>query len=273
MAGFKPLGVSTTDVLSSPLLLRGLITIAVVALYFKTDPAHAMSPPYNPWFGEVFSADARDLPSGVEVAQSPVERVGDVGLEIRNYSDTPLYLRWPGGSPRLDMPPELVEVQVSPGAATWRKVDLGQAFQWQTLRCMPEACAGYWAFTGTSIKLAPSSLRHFAVGLQQRNMRGGGAAGSARPADVEVPPREDAELRLLYGERPLVVPLTLTYVLNSAYEEIRAGWEEGQQNLSKLAAVVMIAGLIAVVGFAAMFGWVIVWMVRELYGWWRRLFA
>lgn len=264
MKGFKRLGVSRTEVPSSPPLLRGFIAIALLAICFSAEPARAMTPPYNPWFGEVFSADARDLPQGVEIAQLPAGRVGDVRLEIRNFSDTPLYLRSPGGSPRLDLPPELVGVRVPSGAATWLKVDMGQAFQWQTYKCTPETCVGYWAFTGTSIKLDPSSMRHIAVGLQQRNIRGGGAAGSRRPAEVEVPAPENAELRLVYGERLLVVRLTLTYVLNPAYEEIRASWEEGQQNLSKAALGVMIAGLIAVVGVTAMAGWVVVWMVRKL---------
>lgn len=49
--------------------------------------------------------------------------------------------------------------------------------------------------------------------VQRRNQ-----TGDNRPATVSLPPPQQTELTLVYGDQRLVVPLTISYALNQAYD-------------------------------------------------------
>jgi hypothetical protein len=253
--------------------VRLLLTLACAMIPVASEPAHAMTPAYNPWFGEVLVADSMGWPPGVQIVTLPPAPNGDVGLEVRNSSATPLYLLSARPQPVGDLPLDLRGINLPPGYVAVQRVELDQAFRWDKPVCPVGRCEPRWVEAGDSIKIEGSAVYSVVPALEKRNKRDGGAAGPRRPADVQVPPGQNAEMRLVYGDRLVLVPVTLTFVVNPEYEQVRAAVEEGQWNLLKMLLPFYIVACLMLLAFAAMFGWVFVWMIRELCAWWRRRFA
>jgi hypothetical protein len=110
-----------------------ILAFGVASALAHPHVADAMTPRRTDWFGEIVSVEPAGLPSGVAIVQLPAEPNGDTGLEIRNSSDTPLYLlsdlakyRYTWGKGPL--PPDPAEHRLPTGMVADRKAQSGRAF-------------------------------------------------------------------------------------------------------------------------------------------------
>jgi hypothetical protein len=247
-----------------------IIALGVASTLAPPRAADAMTPIRNAWFAEIFSADPRALPAGVEIVPLPAESNGDSGLEIRNTSDTPLYLLWDSVSYGREwgtrpLPPDIADDQLPPGTVAFQKAQFGQAFTWVTNVCTGDTCDPRWLEMrlNSGITVDRRTMYSVVSGLENRNKVEFGVEGEPRPANIRLPDSQHSSLTLMYGTDSVTVPITLTYGINPKYEEVRASIQAGQWIWLGIAVVFLGVLLAMMIGFV----WVIVrigaWAVRR----------
>ena len=165
--------------------------LALMLAAVGASPAAACSPRLPDWwFTEQFAFGAGALPPNVTYASVVISHYGAGGrgfLEISNQSAIPLYLL-----ARSDKPQEAIESL---------PVALPQGM-----------IPAYKIGTGEKVTLGVENLAKLASGIQDHNQQ-----ANQRPAQVQVPGAQSAPLTLVYGDRVVEAPLTLSYTLNTTY--------------------------------------------------------
>ena len=162
-----------------------IFAFLLLALVDSTVLACEPEPP-DWWFDEEFTTEPNALPPGVSVSSAVTWERAE--LTISNKVATPVYFLAPVGDEGA--PDTSLSVALPPDMGIAQKVSAGAT---ETLQIED------------AFRLAPA--------LKDQNER-----YTERPADVAVPAPQTADLTLVYDDRLLTVPLTLTYKLNPDYD-------------------------------------------------------
>jgi hypothetical protein len=203
------------------------VVLALVAFLFSASPATACSPvPPDPWFVEVITFDTRQLPIGITVILTSTNSFP--GFRLHNTSQIPLII-----------PPTL------PNQPTIKVL----ANEWFEQR------DGRWA--RITEELGNVTVRHAAqpqLDYPQPQYT------NARPANVRVPATQQTEVRLIYGDRPVVLPMTVVYELNPAYRSESYGQYQAGVSGCSLSPIIPLAIFFSImaVGISVALGRVII---------------
>ncbi len=217
-----------------------ILCLSLLLFQVNTRPVAACSPlPPDWWFTEVFTVDDQHLPPDISIKSSVTsdKMFGDRGyLEIANNSATPLYLLAQGQAG--DRVVAELPVTLPEGMIPTHKLTADQ-----------------------SLLLDVKRLASMALGLQDRNRQ-----ADDRPTDGELPASQQAQLILVYGDRLITVPVTLSYVLNPNYDPKQS--QNSAQACAVMALIMIplvslwyavkwgfLLGLVIFVGICAWIGW------------------
>ena len=192
-------------------------------------------PPLQPWFIEHFTVGQSTLPDGVsvEVIPNTTFRLPSEYLSVTNTSPTFLYLTTieppysvPTG-PQFEAPP----VQLPAHGIPVFRVASGQTAVWDVTSTNPP-----WKFGWKPVEvegydssdalrlyisrdnLAPASYEYYSYNIARFDSRNTFDYGGERPPNILIPAPHTIVLPMVYGTSEIDVPLTISYILNEAYE-------------------------------------------------------
>ena len=197
-------------------LVFRILMAGIWCVLFPHATAHACSPaPPTPWFTEQLTFSEVALPPGVTLRTTNSRTI-----VLANSSHTPLYVigKLDIGGNEYERLPVAFPADTGP----LHKLINGQVFTWGPMivdQDQPPVLAWDkdWSDgSGLAITAWPDAVsagRGPIASVLQRNQ-----TGDNRPATVALPPPQQTELTLVYGDQRLVVPLTISYALNQAYD-------------------------------------------------------
>jgi hypothetical protein len=195
-----------------------LICVGILWLvqFFTPSPVAACSPaPPTPWFVEQLSVGAASLPTGVSLRSLSPTRIA-----VSNRSTTPLYVIGQldiGGTEY-----EQLAIRFPPDTGALHRLVAGQLLTWGPGSAGPDKPPVLmWnedRLDTEALEIAawPNSIssgRGSVAPIERRNQ-----TGDHQPATVAVPPSQQTQLTLVYGDQLFTVPLTVSYILNKDYD-------------------------------------------------------
>jgi hypothetical protein len=198
-----------------PSLLRRrwktLILLAMLALATTTTPLPAAACSYSVpgWYKVSTTLGTPALPAGISVVESPGGRT----ISISNATPTPLYLiaNFMTGEDEF----EAIGQSFPDGYGPTHKVVDGHAWVWSPPR-----------YTGKSGWTWQPSRNALELLITEGAIESNGGTviyfntmvGDGRPADAAPPAPEQGEIRLVYGDELVVIPVEIAYELNPDYQ-------------------------------------------------------
>lgn len=204
----------------TPVFVRVFTLLLFCCTLVRAPSLHACSTPVpDSWFVETITVDEHMLPQGVQLqvaSPQPPDQPNTI-LTLQNSSTTPLYLltrQWP---PNAAIAPVLVTLPE--GMMPTFKAVAQRTYEWtqNPQNVDPEMI---W-LERPDLPLAISiwqnkvgSLRgDIIIDLEPRN-----PSFEVRPTAISAPPAQTVDIPLVYGDRLLHLPLTITYALNPSYD-------------------------------------------------------
>jgi hypothetical protein len=173
--------------------------------------------PEPPWFIEHFSLKPFDFPPGVS-ANIVIDDHGFEYLVIKNYSSINLFVvsePYEGGTNR-----ENINVELPPGFHPQFKVVDGQAYYWRNGWRNGRSTISEGDVDSIWLSISDNSIRcnsDRVLELEPLNR-----FSSDRPKDVKIPESQEALLPIVYGNKFIYIPLTISYTLNEKYHPTEA---------------------------------------------------
>ncbi len=207
-------------------------------------------PPPQPWFEEHLSVQSGSLPDGVGIEVSEISSTAppSVYLVITNRSLTPLYIF---GKPEIDFPSyEKATTQMPSGTYPLLKIVSGKAYHWNidyssSSEGTPSASwepvlmnqrsdAGWIHLFGDYLEVDYGTV----LELETRSH-----FGSGRSENEPTPSPQTASLSLVYGNKIINIPFTVSYSTNQSYT---TGYYGGN-DLETFTSVAIPCSIIAIV--------------------------
>ncbi len=188
--------------------LSGALLLVIEGAQATSHPAQAYEPEMDYWFIETFTLDEADLPEGVTIAVSDPAESPRSHLVVRNQTDTPLYVM------SLNYKDVLVMATPDPGWKDW--VDLAHE------------AAAYLALPERPAALSMEALVDLDKSLVDQNV----LTFELPPEGLAIPSAQRSELLIVYQGQVIEVPFTITYSLNTAFNngsEAYRSWMENVQ--------------------------------------------
>jgi hypothetical protein len=197
-------------------LISRILIVGLCCVLVPHAVVQACSPvPPTPWFTEHLTPGKVALPPGVSLGPTDSQTI-----VVLNSSSTPLYVI--GELYTANKEYEKLAVAFPSNTGPLHKLMDGQVFTWRSVTVDPDQPPVLaWdnePSTTDRLKITVwfedvSAGRGRVARVQRRNQ-----TGNNRPSNVAVPPPQQTELTLVYGDQQLTVPLTISYVLNQAYD-------------------------------------------------------
>jgi hypothetical protein len=194
---------------------KRLIMLGMLALMAAPRPAAACSYSVPGWYTVSTTLGTPALPAGISLAESGPSASGGSGsttISISNTTPTPLYLiaNFMTGAEEFDD----IGQRFPDGYGPTHKVVDGQAWVWSPPHYtgksgwtwQPSRNALELFITEGAIETTQGVVLYFTTQI-----------GDNRPEDAQPPAPEQGEIRLVYGSQLIVIPVEITYALNSAY--------------------------------------------------------
>jgi len=179
----------------------------LVTTSLATGPARAYEPEKDYWFVESFSVSWVDLPGGVSVSASGPATDPRSWLVVKNQTDNLLYI--------MSLNYKDVLVMPTPDA------------DWKTRVNLAHEAAAYLVLPERPAALTIEALIDLDAHLVDQNV----LTFEPPPEGTAIPAAQESELLMVYDQQVIEVPFTLTYTLNTSFDNDSVAIPTGKSNV------------------------------------------
>ena len=198
--------------LSVQLWLIGMLLLVMGAMLLGASPVRALEPSQDYWFIETLTVGDVELPAGVVIRASDPKVQPRGFLTLENQTETLLYV--------LSLGYKDVLVIKTPDPNYKNRVNGAHEV------------ASYLVAPDRPANLGMEALTDLDRDLEDRNM----LSFDPPPANVPIPAAQSSELLLVYDDQVLVVPFTVSYALNTNFDN---GLQADQARITNTQAIVI----------------------------------
>jgi hypothetical protein len=166
----------------------------VTGMLYKTDPVVASEPRKDYWFTETITIGDIYLPTGVVVRASDTENKLCGNLSLKNQTETLLFV--------LSLGYKDVLVMTTPDP------------NWKNRVNGAHEVASYLVAPDRPAYLSMEALAELDRDLEDKNV----LSSAPPPEDVAIPAAQSSELLLVYDGQVILVPFTVSYEINSGFD-------------------------------------------------------